>query len=455
MIDNREIFFNVKANFIGSYDVVVAGGGPAGTAAAVAAARLGAKTLVVESQGCLGGTGTSGGCAIWLGSMKREEGKGPAVGGIFKELVDRMIGEGSACEPGANLGEVDKLGFPDHVLFDIEACKRHHDDLVRKAGVELLFFTSVLAPRMSGKKIEGVFLFSKDGLTFAKASMVIDSTGDADIAFRAGFKTVKGRKDTGLMTPTTVISFVEGVDRKPLGNYLAGGGDWRFRDLIRELREKGIWNYPEERIIVVPTLQKDVFMVNTRRQIGVDGTCAQSLTEAIISGRRDAQEFLDKVLIPYYPGFKNAHLRQTASVVGVRETRKIVGEYSLTEMDCIEGRTFPDTIALSGYYWDLPDPERPSYQPFYGPDKVMAKPFVEIPYRCLIPRESENLLVAGRCISVEEQALGAIRVMPICYAMGQAAGTAAAMCIKETCSPSQVPIKKLRRSLAGQGAVLD
>lgn len=458
MNSRKQVQFNAGAQHLGFYDVVVAGGGPAGTAAAVAASRAGARTLLVESQGSLGGVGTSGGVAVFLGSEKRE-GQGPAVGGFFRELVDRMVSEGSACRPGADLGGVNKLGLGGHVIFDIEACKRHLDNLVLEAGLELLLFTSAVAPCMNGKKLKGIFLFNKGGLSFVDAKVVVDCTGDADIVFQAGFETVKGRKNTGLMTPTTVISFVEDVDHELLAKYLTDGGDRRFRSLVKELREKGIWTYPEETIIVVPTLRKGVFLINTRRQVGVDGTNARSLTTAMIDGRRDAQEFLDKILKPYYPGFKNACLRQTASVVGVRETRKIVGEYVLTEHDCIEGQNFPDTIALSGYGWDLPDPKRPSLQPFFreywGQDKTMTKSFVEIPYRCLIPRGSENLLVAGRCISVEEQALGPVRIMPACYAMGQAAGTAAALCAKEGCTPVNVSVDILRKSLLDQGAILE
>ena len=458
-MNRRErIPFNAGAQHIGSYDVVVAGGGPAGTAAAVAASRAGARTLLVESQGCLGGVGTSGGVACFLGSQKRGK-HGPAVAGFFKELVDQMVSDGSACTPGANLGGVNRLGLRDHVLFDIEACKRHLDDLVLGAGVKLLLFTGAVAPQMNGRKVEGVFLFNKDGLSFAEGKVVIDCTGDSDIAFRAGFATVKGRKDTGLMTPATVISFMEDVDREPLAKYLAEGGDRRFRGLVNELREKGIWTYPEETIIVVPTMRKDVFMINTRRQVGVDGTNARSLTDAMVHGRRDAQEFLDRVLRPYYPGFKNARLRRAASVVGIRETRKIVGEYTLTEHDCIKGDGFSDTIALSGYGWDLPDPKRPSLQPFskdfWGKATPMSKPFVEIPYRCLIPQGSENLLVAGRCISVEEQVLGPVRIMPACYAIGQAAGTAAALCVGNGCTPANVSVDALRKSLLDQGAILE
>ena len=159
----------------------------------------------------------------FLGSHKCGE-HGPAVARFFKELVDRMVSGTSACTPGADLGGVNRLGPRDHVLFDVEACKRHLDDLMPAAGVELLLFTGAVAIQMSGKRVEGVFLFNKVGLSFAEGKMVIACTGDSDTAFRAGSETVEGRKDTGLMTPTTVISFMEDLDRKPFAKYLAEGG---------------------------------------------------------------------------------------------------------------------------------------------------------------------------------------------------------------------------------------
>ena len=251
--------------------------------------------------------------------MERDS-SGPAVGGIFREIIDPLIAEGSACAPGAKLGNVHQLGFRDHVMFDLEACKRRHDVLVQEAGVDLLLFTQVIAPRVTGRGVDGLYLFSKDGLSYVEAKVVVDCTGDADVAHRAGFETVMGRG--GLMSPTTLISFVEDVDRAPLAAYLEAGGDRRFRQLVRDLRDKGVWTYPEETIIVVPTLREDVFLINTRRQVGVDGTSARSMTEAAIEGRQQAQEFLERVLHPYYPGFAAARLRSTVSPISFAEVRR-------------------------------------------------------------------------------------------------------------------------------------
>lgn len=455
----QSLTFQAEARSIGSYDLIVAGGGPAGTAAAVAAARQGCKTLLVEATGSLGGAGTTGNVLSWLGFRKRDN-SGPAVAGIFAELVEGLVREGNAIRrgPGEDVDELKKLYGGPHIVFDIEACKRHHDRLVKDAGAEVLFFTQVASARRESDGVGGVFLFNKDGITFAEAKFFIDCTGDADLANRAGFETTKGRDNSGNMAPSTVISLVEDVDREPLIKYLNEGGDFRFRELVKRLRDEGTWTWDERTIITFHTNRRGVFMINSNRQVGVDGTCARSLSDAMMEGRAQAHEFLERVLKPHYPGFKNARLRRCAETVGVRETRQIVGEYTLSEEDCATGKSFPDTVALSGYGWDLPDPKRPSHQPnhamFGGKDKPLPKPYVEVPFGCLIPKGAANLLAAGRCVSTSGQALGPVRIMATCYAMGQAAGTAAALCLEEDCRPQDLSIERLREKLLENGAVL-
>ena len=453
MKTDAKVTFRAEAQTIGHYDIVVAGGGPAGVAASVVSSRAGMKTLLVESKGCLGGVATSAGVAVWLGGGKK--GKTPckwAVGGIFREIYDVLLENGWASEFGSDMGVLGAMGG-DHIYFDMEHLKRVLDGFVTSAGVDLLYFTTALSLKIKENKIEGLYLVNKSGLNFVEARMVIDCTGDADIAHRAGFETVKGRSDTGLMTAATLMSWAEDVDSEEIEAYFKTGKDRRFRRLVQELRTKGIWNYKEETIIVLPTTRKNVYMINTSRLVGVDGTDASSLTRAMIEGRRNAHEFLEKILKQYYPGFKNATLRWTAPVVGIRETRKIVGEYTLTDTDCIEGVQFKDTIALTGYGFDLPDPEKPSYQPYR--DVSIKGGYVSIPYRCLVPIGSENLLVAGRCISVKDMALGPVRDMPPCYAMGHAAGIAASMCLEAPCKPRSLDVTELRRRLLEQRAILE
>ena len=453
--------FSIDAVQIGEYDVIVTGGGPAGTGAAVAAARDGARTLLVESTGCLGGMGTAGMVAMFLGGLKERRAKGfhPAVGGVYRELIDRLAGDEEACGEGEAFSDLIELAFwKDHVIFDVEACRRHLDAIVLDAGVDLLLFTSAMHPQVVDGRIQGVFLFNKAGVSYAGTKMLVDCTGDADMAHRAGFDTVKGRRDTGLMTPATITHHWENVDTAALAKSVADHGDKRFRWLVKDMRAKGLWRWDEDIAIFFPSLREGVVYENTRRYIDVDGTDPRDLTETIIRGRRDGWDYLETVLRPHVPGFATARLRRTPELVGIRETRKIVGEYTLTEKDCIDATHFHDTIALTGYGWDLPDPKKPSVQPFQskndGVDVVIGKPFTEIPYRCLVPRGSENLLVAGRCISVEGQALGPVRVMAPCFAMGEAAGTAAALSAARPCSVRELSVADVQERLIERGAVL-
>ncbi len=227
--------------------------------------------------------------------------------------------------------------------------------------------------------------------------------------------------------------------------------DVRFRRLIKKLKQKGEWPFPFELIICCEMPHSGSFFINTLRQCGIDGTKASSLTKGMIEGRREAYTLMT-FLRKYVQGFAKARMTYTAPVIGIRETRRIVGRYVLSEDDLIHGRTFSDAIALSGYKWDLPDPKKPSYQPMEG--QLMARAYTEIPYRCLLPQRIENLLVAGRCISVSRNTLGPTRIMPACFAMGQAAGTAAAMAVASSIKPSDLNISDLQKDLIFQGAII-
>jgi hypothetical protein len=388
--------------------------------------------------------------------MKRGEPTEPCVGGIFREIVDSLIERGEASPPDAEYGRLGR--FRGSNIFDIESLKRFLDGFAANAGVELRFFTQFLDADVEAGRIRGVFVAGKSGVSYAPCQVVVDCSGDADVAFRSGFETIKGRAATGLMTAGTLVSMIENVDIKAIEKHIADGGDYRFRPLVKELKEKGLWPYPEETIIIIPTFMENVVWNNTSRIVGLDGTNEQSLTEAMIYGRRNAYEFLEKVLRPYYPGFKKARLRWTAPYVGIRETRKIVGEYTLTEDDVERGVSFPDTIAMGSWGWDLPDPTKPSLQiyskQFGGRERALSPTATAIPYRSLVPKESENLIVAGRCLSVEDMALGVVRTMPPCMAMGEAAGVAASMCAKGGFRPQEVDPVVLRRILLENGAVL-
>ncbi len=447
--------FSVNAPLIADVDVLVCGGGPAGIGAAVAAARQGAHTMLIEQQGCLGGVATNTLVGVWLGSYSRD-GAYPVVGGIFAEIVDRLVAEGAAIPASEDVvGGTRHVGYASWhgrtVPFEFEPCKRVCEKLALDAGVRLRYLTTAVSPQIQGQRITGVFIHSKNGLEFVRAGAVVDATGDADIAFRAGCPTVKGRAEDGLMSPATLIFIVEDVDSQAFERYCQETGDVRFRKVIRELKQKGEWPFPFEIIICCEMPRRGRFFINTLRQTGIDGTDADDLTRGMIEGRRQAVRLMD-ILRRVVPGFANARITQTAPVIGIRDTRRIVGEYEVSVEDVIQGRHHHDTIALSGYQWDMADPRRPSYQRMEG--TTIALPYVEIPYRSLLPQGIDNLVVAGRCVSAAWDALGLLRIMPACFAMGQAAGTAAARAVQSNSALRGVDAQELRADLRSQGAIL-
>ena len=224
----------------------------------------------------------------------------------------------------------------------------------------------------------------------------------------------------------------------------------RFRQIIEKLKESGAWPFPYEIFISVMLMEKDVFMINTIRQVGVDGTLAEDISLATVLGRSENFK-LWEIAKKHFPGFENSRIRAIAPSIGIRETRRLSGEYTLSAEDIICGRKFDDSVAVSGYGFDLPHPKKPSYQPH---EKTQRKsPFTEIPYRCLLPKEISNLIVAGRCISAERDALGPLRVMGVCIAQGEAAGAALYLALKNKTSFKDVDTEKLKNLLREHGCI--
>lgn len=448
--------FVANARTLDEVDVLVCGGGPAGIGAAIAAARRGARTMLVEQQGCLGGVATNVLVGVWLGSYS-SDGAYPVIGGVFTELVERLAAEGAAMPPAKTPVDGGRhIGYANWhkrvVPFEFEPCKRIGEQMAVEAGVRPRYFTTVLGPHLSAQHIDGAFVHSKSGLEFIGATTVIDATGDADIAFRAGCPIEVGRSEDGLMSPATTIFVVEDVDSAAFEAYCRDTGDIRLRNVIARIKAREPWPFPFEIMICCETLKRGRFFINTLRQTGLDGTNADDLTRGMIQGRQQAAQLLN-LLQRYVPGFAQARLVQTSPVLGIRDTRRIVGDHRISVADAVEGRRHTDTIALSGYQWDMADPKQPSYQRMEG--QGMALPYVEIPYRSLLPQGVDNLIVAGRCLSAAWDALGIVRIMPACFAMGEAAGTAAALAARDGRPFRQVDIAELRASLVAQGTILE
>lgn len=444
---------------IAEYDVVVCGGGPAGCAAAMAAARQGFKTLLVEGEGQLGGMGTSGLVSHWLGG-RTSDCRQWVVGGIFKELslngVERGIAKLPEPEPDGRLsphGWQSQGQLVAGVPFDPFGMAALLDDKLAEAAVETLFFTRAVDVKLDGNNISHVIIHNKSGFQAVACKTVVDATGDADVAAFSNCETVLGREEDHLTTPVTLQFHMDNIDADALAEYANQKNATMFRwlDEIQELMKQGEWPFSYNRLISAQMTEKDVFMVNTSRITGCDATDGASISRAMVQGRREAWQLLE-ILRKHAPGFKNARLRCVAPLLGVRESRRIIGDFKLKINDVLEGRAINDVIGFSAYGWDLPDPNKPSHQPMQGRKKP---PFTFLPYRVMIPQPIENLICPGRAISVERELLGPMRVMAPCMAMGEAAGAAATEVARKGSSFKQVDTAKLRQTLRDSGAVLE
>lgn len=438
-----------------SYEVVVCGGGPAGTAAALAAARRGARVLLVERQAQLGGMATSGLVSHWLGGRRHRDGAW-VVGGIFRELS-----EGAAARGWALIPPFDKemrysphgwfLGLHHGIPLDPHGMALMLDEVMAEAGVRLLLCTGVVDALVKGDRIRQLVLHNKSGLHAIEARTVVDATGDADIAALSGCDHILGREEDGAMTPVTLEFHVDQVDQEAFSAYVHEHDEPRLLKLIARLKEEGIWPWETDRFIAVQLTEPGVMMLNTPRILGVDGTNGQSLTEGILRARAEIHRLME-IARAHFPGFAKARIRTVAPALGVRETRRIRGATRLTVEDVCHGRLHHPIIGLSSYGWDLPDPKRPSHQPLHGRKKPSL---TTIPYGVMVPQPITNLICPGRAISVERDVLGPLRVMAPCMAMGEAAGAAAAQMLAHDRSFASIDGEALRDDLRAHGAIVE
>lgn len=445
------------------YDLVVCGGGPSGCAAALAARREGLRVLLVESQSQLGGMATSGHVSHWLGG-RTQEGEW-VVGGLFKTLVEEAAACGCALQPALSDGQVYQPHgwlpwFIHGIPIDPFAMARFLDEKVVRAGIDRLYETHALDVTLRDKRISHVVIQNKSGLQAVPASAVIDATGDADVTAFSGCETVTGRESDGLMAPASLTFHLSNVDHQALGNAIETGKDPKFRDTIRALRRTGEWPFPYDIFISVQLLQKDVAMINTMRLPGVNGIDGQSRTDGLIEGRREAYALLD-IFRKHVPGFAKAEMKSVATLLGIRETRRIRSAFCLRVNDLTEGHAFDDTVGFSMYGWDLPDPHRPSLQPLVDEsegkfiNRVGKVLYTPIPYRIMVPQPVLNLLCPGRAVCVERDVLGPLRVMAPCMAMGEACGVASAQLVRDSVPAAEVDVACLRDRLREAGALVD
>lgn len=438
-----------ETRVLDSVGVLVVGGGVAGMAAAVAAARNGARTILAERDGCLGGTATMGLMAVLMG-------------------VDFDVNRGACHELVSRLAERDGALTGPNVAFDPETFKIVADEWLAANGVELLYHAWFAAPIVEGRTVRGAILEMKEGRRAVLAETTIDASGDGDVAAAAGAQFARD----GESQPVTSIFRLDGVDIPPLIRYIEahptqfysapGQRVWLvdrdppfftvrgFFDLIRKAREGGELDLPHDSIALGPLPVPGQVFVNATRIGGVDGTKSRDLTRGEIEARRQAWS-VARFLRRHVPGFGGARLIDVAARIGVRETRRIVGDYVLTREDLLAGRRFHDAVARNWFPMDVHGPA--GNEEGHGWTVVPA-PY-EIPFRCLLPRGCEGLLAAGRCISTDHEAHGSIRSMPCCLATGQAAGTAAGLASRQGTPPRSLDYGILRTALMEQGVLLE
>jgi hypothetical protein len=445
-----------------SYDVAVVGGGPAGTMAAIASARSGARTLLVESQGFLGGMLTSAGTGPM---MTFHAGETQVVRGIPAELVRRLV------EAGLSPGHIpDPVGYCSSVTpFDAEGLKLVLEEMCRESGVELLYHAIFTECEAGNRRIDALRLFTKGGFIEVEPRVVVDASADADVARAAGAPTAYGRESDGLAQPMTLNAKVYNVDRERLKEYLRSHPDQTYSKdpatvdrasrcgisgayaLLEKAKQEGRITYNRETVLCFETNNPGEFIVNMTRIAKKSALSAFDLTEAEILGRRQVRETL-AFLRGSVPGFERCVLASTGPSIGIRESSRLVGEYVLRAEDLVGNVMFDDAICMGGYPIDVhsPDGEAATRYRF-----LRSGSWYSVPYRSLVCKATDNLIVAGRCVSAEHEALAAIRVTPIAMAIGQAAGSAAAASAREGRAAHALDPGALRRNLVEQGAFLE
>ncbi|MBO5701580.1 MAG: FAD-dependent oxidoreductase [Clostridia bacterium] len=415
------------------YDVVIAGAGPAGIGAALEAARSGLKTALIERYGCVGGNLTQGYV-------------GPLLGRVCEGTVADEIEDAICAKRGS--------------VPDFENAKIALTDLLDKAGVDVYLQTSVIGADKSGEKLDVVHTAGKFGNISFSAEVFIDATGDGDLAVQCGCPYEMGREGDGLVQPVTLMFVIEGVDPdQPLlcrheEDYTDLGDGREYLDLCHKACRTG--ELPENVNIVrlYATDVKTERMVNATQENRIDPLNPADVFKAEASLRRQIGKIMD-FLKNNIPGFSDIRIKGSASTLGVRESRRVLGRYQLTEEDLMEGRTYSDSVVHKAKFClDIHNPSGAGQSVHAEKRPATPKPY-DIPFSAMCPIGCSNLITAGRCISGAHVAHSSYRVMRICMAMGQAAGAAAAVMLKTETATDTVDVNLIRRHLMDRGVKLD
>ena len=433
----------------GEYDVVVLGGGPAGLLAAASATRNGASVLLVERYGFLGGMGTAAGVSNFCGLHANVRGTiRQVVHGMTDELLDRMRALDGLNEPHLILGKIHAQAY------DISAFKCAADGLLRDSGAGVLFHALATGmARGADGDVDTLFLETKSGRRAVRGRVFIDCSGDADLAAWAGLPFEKGDAHGGMLYPTLMfkVGNVDGARAQEAWKTIPA--------LMDAAAASGEFTFPRRGAIVRPQKHDYEWRVNVTQLAdadggAADGTDAESLSAGELEGRRQIVQYL-AFLRAKVPGFEQAYVLDIAPQLGIRETRRIVGEYMLTQDDVLGCADFDDSIGVNG--WPL-EMHMAGDVKWLWPPIPESRGYNQLPYRMMLPRRgagvARNVLVAGRCASMTHEGQSAARVSGSCFAMGEAAGAAAALALKAGTLPAELPMAVLQARLREQGAFL-
>ncbi|MBP0903835.1 FAD-dependent oxidoreductase [Mariniflexile gromovii] len=455
-----------KTTLIEGYDVIVVGGGVSGSHAAIAAAKTGAKTLLIEQFGFLGGTLTAMGVGPMM-TFHNKAGK-QLVFGTPNEMVNRLV------ERGASPGHIlDGTGYCSTVTpFDAEMLKVVLEDMVFEAGAEILYHTRLIDISKEDNKIKSVFIHNRGGIQEIPAKVFVDASGDSEIVKLSGVPFTEGRPEDNKSQPMTTNIKVGNVNTDKLREYMINNWDqfdaeersadkaeilkktkristWGFYDLWNEAKAKGEVTVPRDNVLFFETNTEGEFIFNTSRVLGFNPMNPFDLSKAETMGRRQCVEIFN-FLRKYAPGFENATFVSTAPHIGVRESRHPHAKYVLTSEDLVNEVRFKNPIAVGGYPLDIHSPDGGTTDTVHLKDDGAYY----IPTDSLLVNEVENLILSGRAIGADHYASAGLRVTPIAMAIGQGAGTLAGLSAVENVVPNNLEYTKLKKELLDNGAYL-
>ena len=437
----------------GEFDVVVIGGGPSGLAASVSAARGGARTLLVERYGFLGGMGTAGGVTNFAGLYGRRDGQmRQVVHGVVDELLERLDALG-----GLNAPQDGMAGRIRVRSYDVSAYKCAADALLVAAGVQLLFHAWAAAVVMAGTRIAALVVETKSGRQAIRASRFIDCSGDADVARFAGVPFELGDGHGSGLFPTTMFR----IGHVEADAALAAVGEFKAINTLMaeaQARHPGKYNFPREGAILRPQKnpaewRANVTQIRNAAGTAMDATDARQLSDGELEGRRQITEYF-RFLRDEVPGFAQSAIVDIAPQVGIRETRRIQGAYALSGEDILSSASFDDRIGINAWPMELHADGRIEWHFPRNNGEQQGRAYNDLPWRMLLPHGVDNLLVAGRCASMTHEGQSAARASGGCFVMGQAAGTAAAL-LPASHAFSELPVSQLQAQLARDGVYFD